>query len=153
MSSRLIDEIVTLTKEGWRPYRGIIQDAVYHDLACPGGVFSKAETRVRPYWFSRADIFLCVGCSKRCSLNRPVGFQPTLEINYPYDPQRPFTLTPEELVASKHTLQIREAAYCLNCSEGKVYKYIYTGVLVPLKEKPYRIKATDIQRMMNDFDD
>lgn len=151
--SGLIDDIVTLTKEGWRPYRGGVPNAVYETLGCPCGVLGKRETRIRPYWFSRADIFLCVGCSKKCSLNRPAGFQPVLDINYPYEPEKPFTLTPEEMVARKSSLRADEVAYCLNCSVGKVYKHVHEGRLVGSKERPMRIRTQEVADMMRDWDE
>lgn len=151
--SSLIEDIVRLTREGWRPYQGEVRHAVYESLSCSHGLLTKRETRTRPYWFSRADIFLCVGCSRKCSLNRPAGFQPALEINYAYDPEKPFPLTPEELVVRKSSLRVDEAAYCLNCSEAKIYKDIYEGKLVTLRDKPIRIRSRDIAEKMNDWDE
>ena len=153
MSNNLIDDIVKLTREGWRPYRGTVQDAIYEGIPCPYGLLGKKETRVRPYWFSRGDIFLCVGCSKKCCLNRPAGFQPALEINYAYSPERPFTLTPDEMVARKSSLRVDEAAYCLNCSEAKVYKDIYEGKLIALREKPLRVRTKEVAERMSDWDE
>jgi hypothetical protein len=153
--SRLIDDIVTLTKEGWRPYRGIVQAEVYQNLECEWGslALKGKNLRTRPYWFTRGDIYLCLGCTRRCSLNRPAGFQVPLDIHYTYDPEQPFTLTPQEMIGRKHTLLVREAAYCLNCSESLVYRYITEGRLAALKDKPARIRVSDVAAMMNDFDD
>lgn len=151
--SALIDDIIKLTREGWRPYRGVVPNAVYETLGCPCGVLGKRETRIRPYWFSRADIYVCVGCSKKCGLNRPAGFQPVLEVNYPYDPEKPFTLTPEELVTSKSSLRADEAAYCLNCSVRTVYKFVSLGKLVGSKERPIRIRTQEVAAMMHDWDE
>ncbi len=64
-----------------------------------------------------------------------------------------FTLTPQELVKRKPLLNVIEAAYCLNVSERKIYKWAAEGVLAALKLKPLRIKAEDVAKMMNDFDE
>ena len=153
--SALIDDIVTLTKDSWRPYRGTVQAEVYQSLGCEWGTLALKgkKLRTRPYWFSRGDIFLCVGCSKRCSLNRPAGFQVPMEINYPSDPEHPYTLSPQEMVKVRHTLSAQEAAYCLNCSQARIYRYVANGKLAALKDKPIRIKAVDVESMMNDFDE
>lgn len=64
-----------------------------------------------------------------------------------------FTLTPIELVKRRHTLNVKEASYCLNISERKVYNMVAEGKLVALREKPVRIRATDVAAQMNDFDE
>lgn len=64
-----------------------------------------------------------------------------------------FTLTPQELVKRRHTLNVKEASYCLNVSERKIYTMIYEGALVALKTQPVRIRATDVETLMNDFDE
>jgi excisionase family DNA binding protein len=64
-----------------------------------------------------------------------------------------FTLTPIELVKRRHTLNVRETAYCLNISDRRVYSMVAEGKLVALRDKPVRIKAKDVERWMNDFDE
>jgi DNA-binding transcriptional regulator YiaG len=64
-----------------------------------------------------------------------------------------FTLTPVELVKRRHTLNVRETAYCLNVSMRTVWSWVAEGKLVALKDKPVRVRATDVARMMNDFDE
>jgi excisionase family DNA binding protein len=64
-----------------------------------------------------------------------------------------FTLTPVELVKRRHTLNVKEAAYCLNVSERQVYNMVAEGKLAALRDKPVRIKAKDVERWMNDFDE
>lgn len=150
--SKRIDEIVTLVQAGWRPYRGNVQGSVYESLDCNHGLLNGKETRTRPYWFVRQDLYVCVGCSRKCSLARPVGFQPALPVRYPQKKGQRFTLTPEELVSRKALLNVAEAAYCLNVSEGKIYLDIAEGKLTALKENPKRISAKEIAEKMRDFD-
>ena len=153
--SKLIDEIVTLTRDGWRPYRGAVDERVYQGIGCPYGLLGSRETRIRPYWFARGDIFVCVGCSRKCSFARPAGFMPPLplQVKYGHSPEAPYTLTPQEMVTRKHLLNVDETAYCLNISTGLVYKYIAEGRLIALKENPKRVRAADVAAMMHDFDE
>lgn len=153
MSKIIVNEVAELVVKGWRPYQGDVQPAVYEKLDCLHGQLTARETRTRPYWFSRGDIFLCIGCHRKCSLSRPAGFTPPLPIEYDYDPEQPFRLPPQEMVARRHTLLVAEAAYCLNVSKWLIYRYINDGRLVALKENPLRVRAADVAKMMNDFDE
>lgn len=148
MSKTLIREVVILTHDGWRPYSAEPEGNVYKRLQCP---FAMTGSRNRPYWFVKGDIFLCLGCGRRCSLSRPAGFILPLPINYP-QPKQPYTLTPAEMVSRKALLLVKEAAYCLNVSESKVYRYINEGKLNTLKDAPKRVSAADVRKMMEDFE-
>ena len=65
-----------------------------------------------------------------------------------------FTLTPQQLIKRRHLLTTREAAYCLNLSERKIYSMVYEGELIALRDRGViRIRATDVEAMMNDFDE
>ena len=79
MSRTLITDIVQLTRDGWRPYGGQPEGYVYERLGCP----YLLTKRNRPYWFVKSDLYLCVGCARRCSLVRPDGFPLPLPIRYP----------------------------------------------------------------------
>lgn len=144
MSKTLINDIVMLTREGWRPYRADTQGRVYEALAC--------ARQKKAYWFVRGDVFLCVGCARRCSLVRPEGFCPPLPLNYP-QPEQPYSLTPLEMVRTKYLLNVYEAAYCLNCSDRMVYRYIDRGILHRIREAPVRVLAADVFRLMNNIDE
>ncbi|WP_294622929.1 helix-turn-helix domain-containing protein [uncultured Bilophila sp.] len=146
MSRTLIMDIVRLTRDGWRPYSGRPEGYVYERLGCP---YLLAQ-RGKPYWFVKGDLYLCVGCVRRCSLSRPEGFPAQLPIRYP-EPRQPYTLTPYEMVEKKPLLTVEEAAYCLNVSKRTVYDYIDLGKLNVLKEGPKRVSSRDVRRMMEDF--
>lgn len=148
MSKSLIRNVVNLVHAGWRPYDAEPSQDVYERLKCPHATASKK----RPYWFTKGDIFCCIACERACSLSRPKGFPPPLPIHYPQSGD-PFAYTPQELVARRHTLNVKETAYCLNVSERKVYTMIYEGELVALKGQPVRIRATDVKEKMEDFDE
>lgn len=149
MSRTLINDIVLLTREGWRPYGAQPAGVVYERLRCEHVL--KGRTG-RPYWFVRGDVFCCVGCAVRCSLVRPVGFSLPLPIKYP-QPDAPYALTPQEMVTRKALLRVDEAAYCLNVSDRKVRNWVDEGRLVALKINPVRIKAESVAAMMRDFDE
>jgi excisionase family DNA binding protein len=68
-------------------------------------------------------------------------------------PVKTYTLTPQEMVKKRFLLRVGEAAYCLNISGRQVYDLINEGKLIRLKDKPIRIKAEDVEIMMNDFDE
>lgn len=146
---RLIRDVVFLVNEGWRPYDAQPADEVYANLDCP---HAGKKGRIRPFWFTRQDVFCCVGCERACTLSRPKGFPPPLPINYP-SRQDPFMLTPQELVRRRHTLNVRETAYCLNISDRQVYTLIANGRLTPHKDRPVRVPATEVAAMMEDFDE
>ena len=150
MARKLINVVVRLVHEGWRPYDAQPNQDVYERLDCPhAGKRSRAS---RPYWFTRGDIFLCIGCDRACTLNRPTGFPAPLPIHYPRTGES-YTLSPQELIARRHTLNVRETAYCLNISERKVYTMVAEGELVALRENPVRIRAEDVKAKMEDFDE
>ena len=150
MRSRIL-EIVTLTREGWRPYDAQPERGVYEKLGCPHVL--KGRTRT-PFWFVREDVFCCIGCADHCTLKRPSGFPLPLPIRYTRIPgERPFTLTPQEMLARHDLLNVRQAAYCLNVSERKIYDYIAEGKLVKLRDNPVRVRAAEVQELRMDFDE
>lgn len=149
MPKHLIKTVARMVQDGWRPYDVQPRPEVYERIGCPN---VEAKPHKRPYWFVRGDIFCCISCERACSLVRPSGFPPALPINYPQTAE-PFTLSPQELVSRRHTLRVDEAAYCLNISERHVYSMVAEGKLTALREKPVRIRATDVAEAMEDFDE
>jgi excisionase family DNA binding protein len=150
MTKGAIKNIVTLVNSGWRPYSAEPDYTAYERLQCP---HAEAKKGNKPVWFVRGDIFLCVGCSRACTLSRPEGFIMPLPIKYEERGQEPYTSTPAEMVSRKSLLRVDEAAYCLNISERTVYDWIAEGKLRKVKEQPVRIPAEDVAYRMTNFDD
>ena len=144
-------EIVTLTKEGWRPYNAEPDRSVYEKLGCNHAL---RGSRRKPFWFVKDDVFCCIGCADHCVLKRPAGFPLPLPIRYAVvPPDQPFTLTPLEMLARHDILNVRQAAYCLNVSERQIYDYIAEGRLVKLKDNPVRVRAAEVNALRKDFDE
>lgn len=150
MRKSLINEIVGLVRGGWRPYTAEPNACVYKKLRCEQ-VEKKGGSK--PYWFHRSDIFLCIGCEKKCCLSRPEGFVMQLPIQYQNDPEHPYTLTPGQMLERRKLLLVQESAYCLNVSERLIYLWIAEGTLRATKRRPYRIPVEDVAALMNEIDD
>lgn len=149
-NSRILD-IVTLTKEGWRPYNAEPERSVYEKIGCEP--FLRGNRR-KQFWFVRGDVFCCIGCAGHCTLKRPAGFPLPLPIKYAIVPPAPqYTLTPLELLEKLDLLNVRQAAYCLNVSERQIYDYIADGRLVKLRTYPVRVRAAEVKAMRKDFDE
>ena len=147
MSRTRIRDIVTLTREGWRPYESKPDRSVYDSLGCKPGR--------KPFWFVRQDVYLCIGCSQNCTLKRPKGFPPPPHpIRYQAGPRgQQFALTPAEMLAKYNLLTVRQVAYILNISERTVYDYIAAGKLVRLKEAPIRVRSREVRELSRNFDE
>lgn len=158
MTKTKIKDIIELTKSGWRAYNEDPHSAIYSKLNCPYAPAKDEEGRKKrkthaPFWFVRADSFLCVGCSRRCTLFRPEGFIQPLPINYEERTDEPYTLTPREMVERKALLRIDEAAYCLNISDRTVRDWIDMGKLRRTEDYPIRVPSEDVAARMELFMD
>lgn len=151
MTRARILEIVTLTREGWRPYDAEPEHRVYEKIGCE---YVLRGNRHRPFWFVRGDVFCCIGCPNHCTLKRPAGFPLPLPIRYSRVPEEtPYFLTPREMLERHDLLNVRQAAYCLNVSERTIYNYIADGRLIRLKESPVRVRAKEVKELRNNFDE
>lgn len=137
---RLIDDVLKLVHSGWRAFRGEVRAEAYGRLDC-------RRPRVAS-WFVRGRHFLCLGCSRRCALYDPAGFQLPLPTVFPPEAESRFTLHPSELVRVKAWLRVKEAAWCLNVSPRQVYKLAAEGVLDRHPESPVRLSAESVRREM-----
>ncbi|MDR2055644.1 MAG: helix-turn-helix domain-containing protein [Desulfovibrio sp.] len=150
MNTAQIKSIIALVKGQWRPYDHEPQSVVYEKLKCP---HAHVKNRRKPFWFVRGDIFTCVGCSRGCTLSRPEGFCLPIPIRYPEKPDKPYHLTPAEMVERKALLRVDEAAYCLNISERTLYEWIAVGKLRKAKGLPLRVAAGDVASYMTNFEE
>jgi excisionase family DNA binding protein len=150
MSIAFIKNLISLVQGGWRPYNHAPRASVYEKLQCP---HADTRGRTKPFWFVRGDIFVCVSCSKGCTLTRPDGFYLPLPIKYIEKPETPYLLSPAEMVTHKALLRVDEAAYCLNVSERQIYDWITEGKLRKVKEQPIRIAAEDVMFHMTNFEE
>lgn len=156
MRKSKIRSIIELIGSGWRAYNAEPEITVYTRLNClyapeapkDGGKKRKSN---QPFWFSRGDSFLCIGCNRVCTLFRPAGFIKPLPINYKERPGTPHTLSPAEMVRCKSLLRVDEAAYCLNISERSIYDWLAEGKLRRTEDSPIRIPAEDVAFYMNKF--
>ncbi len=146
----LVDDILKLIGRGWRPYGVAPESHIYDKLECP-----HARTRgpKKPRWFVLGDNFLCVGCERRCTLERPEGFIIPLPLVYKEDRREPYSLTPMEMLQKKPLLLVQEAAYILNVSERQIYDFITVGILRKTQTKPIRIPAEDVLAELNNLAD
>jgi len=150
MSKTLIQDVVALVRDGWRPYNAEPAMSVYEKLGCP---WASGNRKCKPYWFVREDVFVCIGCGSRCILTRPEGFPVPLPVRYSRLPEQPFMLTPQEMVSRLDLLNVKQAAYCLNVSERTIYDYIAEGKLIRLKENPVRVRTKEVKELRGDFDE
>lgn len=151
MSRTRIMDIVTLTRNGWRPYNAKPDKKVYEALGCELALNKRKD---KPFWFVRDDVFCCVGCAAHCTLKRPTGFPLPLPINYPQmPPEQGYYLTPLEMLERHDLLNAKQAAYCLNVSERTIYNLIAEGKLVRLRENPVRVRSSEVKALREDFDE
>lgn len=152
MSRTRIMDIVTLTREGWRPYEMEPEPQVYERLNCQ--LKSSQRSREKPFWFVRDDVFCCIGCASHCVLKNPAGFQMPLPIRCPVKkPNQDYYISPGEMLARHDLLNAKQAAYCLNVSERTIYNYIAEGKLVRLKENPVRVRSAEVKALRENFDE
>ena len=158
MTKIKIREIIELINSGWRAYSAVTNSSIYLKLNCSYAPEKtedgqKKKKSHEPFWFVRADSFICVGCPRRCALSRPEGFMQPLPINYEERTDTPFSLTPGEMVQRKSLLRVDEVAYCLNIKERTVYDWIAEGKLRKTKENPVRVPAPDVLFYMSNFEE
>lgn len=146
MTMSQLSDIIQLLHDEWRPYNNQPENFVYENLNC------KEYRKKRPGWFYKGEKFLCLGCSNRCMLFRPSGFQAPIPIHYSFKLDK-YTYSAQELVDKKATLTVEEVCYCLNISRSQVYKMIRFGELTALRQKPVRVKSEEVKKLMQNFDE
>ncbi len=63
------------------------------------------------------------------------------------------SISASEIVAKKSLLTIREAAYCLACSERHVRDLVDTGTLVRHRALPLRVTSDSVREEMQRLDE
>jgi predicted DNA-binding transcriptional regulator AlpA len=134
----LVDDVLKVLADGYAPYRGAIEGAVFEELRCPD--FRRAR------WFTREGRHLCLGCGRRCAW-AGAGFQAVLpirgrtEIAFAALPM----VTDGELLRHKLFLRLDEAARILRLSHRQVYRLLDDGQLDRLPDSPVRITSESIR--------
>lgn len=134
--------------DGWRPFEGVIKKEFTQTLPCAGG-----SAKDVPFWIYRGDIYLCLGCHQSCTSDRSHSFSHAINVRHNTPPKDVYCLSPKEMLVKKALLNVHQAAYCLNVSNKAVYKYIYDGRLPATKDKPLRVRSSDVAAMIENIDE
>jgi len=137
----VVDDLLALLARGYLPYTGHVEGSAYAALGC---------TKRSPRWFFQDRKFVCVGCSKRCSLVDPVGFELVLPVTmrskklvYAALP----AVSAKELVTKKVLLTIPEVEFVLSVGRSRVWEMIQEGRLDKHPDSPpARITAESVRR-------
>lgn len=141
----IIDDVLKLLDKGFLPYQGHVEGHVYESLGC-------GSTR-KPRWFWKDRKYVCLGCTKRCSLVHPVGFELMLPVSY-QTKKLAFARLPAvsawDLVKKKALLTIPEVAFVLSIGRSKVWKLIQDGRLEKHPDSPpARVTTESVKRELN----
>lgn len=138
----IIDDVLTLLSKGYLPYQGNVEGHVYESLGC--------GPRRKPRWFWKDRKYVCLGCTKRCSLVDPVGFELMLPVTY-QTKKLAFASLPAvsawDLVTKKALLTIPEVAFVLSIGKSKVWEMIQEGRLEKHPDSPpARVTADSVSK-------
>lgn len=143
-----IDAITRYVEMGYRAFTGQVSASVYEKLACPAPIFAKwliFQERTQ----KKA---VCVGCDKECKPDNIEAFLLNTQLKA-IDYNRPYAISPSDMVKRHTLLNAKQAAYCLNVSERTIYNYIAEGKLTRTRDNPVRVRASEVEQYMNDFDE
>lgn len=143
-----IDAITRYVEMGYRAFTGQVSASVYEKLACPAPVFAKWLL----YQGDGQKKAVCVGCSKECKPDNLDDFALKTQVRV-IDYKKPYAITPSDMVKRHSLLTAKQAAYCLNVSERTIYNMIAEGKLVRTRDNPVRVRASEVEQYMNDFDE
>lgn len=133
---------------GYRAFTGQVSASVYEKLTCPAPVFAKQLL----YQGDGQKKAVCVGCSKECKPDNLDDFALKIQVKA-IDYKRSYAITPSDMVKRHTLLTAKQAAYCLNVSERTIYSMISDGRLVRTRDNPVRVRASEVEKYMNDFDE
>jgi hypothetical protein len=142
----VVNDVLSLLGEGFRPYTGAIESSVQEEINC-------CNWPERCWFVKDADkgrTFICLGCNSRpCTLQNPEGFELTAEAPLHVNARLQFmdvkAVTPEQLLNSKGWFRVDEAAFILNVSTRTVRKLVDEGVLVRHVKNPVRIAVDSLR--------
>jgi len=139
--SAVFDDLLQLLSRGWAPYQGRVEGRVYERLGC-------ARPK-RARWLVCDGKYVCLGCSRRCSLLEPAGFELMLPVtirtkSFAYASLP--AVSAEELLKKKVLLTLRDVEFILSVSSRTVYTLIEEGRLERHPDPPTRITAESVRR-------
>ncbi|HML61319.1 MAG TPA: hypothetical protein PKD41_10520 [Solidesulfovibrio sp.] len=137
----VVDDVLALLAKGYLPYTGHVEGSAYAALSC---------TKRNPRWFYQDRKFVCLGCTRRCSLVDPVGFELVLPVTmrskklvYAALP----AVSARELVTKKVLLTIPEVEFVLSVGRTRVWEMIQEGRLDKHPDSPpARVTAESVRR-------
>ncbi len=138
----VVDDVLALLAKGFLPYAGHVEGDAYAALGC--------GPRRRPRWFYRDRKFVCLGCSKRCSVVDPIGFELVLPVTFQAKKlvfaQLP-AVSAKELVTKKALLTVPEVEFVLSIGRSRVWEMIQEGRLEKHPDSPpARVTAESVRR-------
>lgn len=148
MTKTVVTNTLALLNEGYVPYEGQIEEAVYARQKC--------KRKKQASWFVRVTpenvLFVCLGCGRGCSLKNPEGFQAVL----PLDGSRKVSvvagvlpmISDDELLAKKTLLRLDEVCAVLRVSDATARRMIDKGEIVATEALPIRIHTDSVKRYM-----
>ena len=151
MSKGKTREIIDLLDSGYALYSGEVPEDFYFERRCPSP--KKAEWFVRPWSKEHAKSrYICLGCSRRCSVVDPEGWQLLLPVNKRLPAMVAFApareLSAEDLLRLKKVLRTDEAAFVLNISAKTVYDMVNDGRLDAVEGHPVRVTVESVIRCL-----
>lgn len=148
MTKTVVTNTLALLNEGYAPYDGQIEEAVYDRQKC--------KRRKQASWFVRITpenvLFVCLGCGRGCSLKNPEGFQAVL----PLDGGRKVSvvagvlpvISDDDLLDKKTLLNREEAMAILRVKERKFYDLVDTGQIAALEGLPIRVTTESVKHYL-----
>lgn len=145
MTASTVDKTLRLLGDGYAPYDGVIDQAVYDRMGC------RKEKQAR--WFYRltpkSSLFVCIGCSRGCAVRNPEGFQAVLPVENCRGTGIVAGVLPvlsdEELLEKKSLLTLPEVLSILRVSDRKARGLIDDGVLEAHEGLPIRVYSSSVR--------
>lgn len=148
----IIDDVLAVIEEGYRPYYGKVSEQGKKQVKC--------ENWDNTFWFvketDRRRSFMCLGCESRpCVLIDPEGFELTMQIplkSTKISFMEARAIPTAELFKRKKWFRVEEAASLLAISDRQVRKLVDFGILTRHVDNPVRITAESLEAEYNKED-